>query len=104
MINILVHLTIKAGREDEYRKMAARIAKASNEEDEGCITYHYLQDLSDPREFVVYEQWRDQASLDAHTDHLQAMYGPPSPGERLPAAIGDFFEKKINRRYDAIEW
>lgn len=104
MITMVVHITVKAGREDEYREVAARIAKATNEEDEGCITFHYLQQVDNPREFVVYEQWRDQPSIDAHSARLQWMFGGPVPGKRLPPALGDFFEKTAGARYEVIEW
>ena len=104
MLNILVSVTVKAGRVDEFREFAARLAKTTNEEDDGCITYEFLQELDDPREFVIYEQWRDQPSLDAHAVHLRAMFGQPAPGARLPAALGDFFEKMTSARYEAIVW
>ena len=100
MFTIVVHLTIKEGKEAEFREVATRISKATNEEDKGCITYHYLQNTDDPRKFVVYEQWEDDASLDAHVDHLQAMFGAPLPGDRLPAAIGEYFESNIGGRYE----
>ena len=102
MFTIVVQITIKEGKEAEFREVATKISKATNEEDKGCITYHYLQNSENPREFVVYEQWEDAASLDAHVDHLQAMFGAPAPGQRLPAAIGDYFESINSGRYEWI--
>ena len=103
MLNILVSASVKPGREDEFREFAASLAKVTNEEDEGCITYQFLQEIDDPREFVIYEQWRDQPSLDAHIVHLRAMFGEPEPGARLPAALGEFFEKMTSTKYEAID-
>lgn len=100
MFTLVVHLTIKEGLESAFREVAAKISKVTNEQDKGCIAYHYLQNTDNPREFVVYEQWEDDASLDAHVEHLQAMFGKPSPGERLPAAIGEYFQSKNSGRYE----
>ncbi|MEL6794397.1 MAG: putative quinol monooxygenase, partial [Pseudomonadota bacterium] len=43
----------------------------SNKED-GCIVYKFYSDLMNPRRFRLYEEWRDQAALDAHfaSDHM----------------------------------
>lgn len=48
-----------------------RMMEASNKED-GCITYKFYSDLLNPRRFRLYEEWRDQAALDAHfaSDHM----------------------------------
>jgi len=49
------------------------IVAASRAED-GCLAYAYGRDLQDPGLIHVIEQWRDQASLDAHfaTPHMAA--------------------------------
>jgi quinol monooxygenase YgiN len=33
---------------------------------DGCIDYAFAETLEDPGHFVVVQQWRDQAALDAH--------------------------------------
>lgn len=50
------------------RVMAATVQEA------GCIAYSYAQDLADPGLIRVFEEWSDQASLDAHfaSPHMQA--------------------------------
>ena len=103
MITVLVHMTIKAGRQKEFSDLAARITKSTREEDEGCVVFEYLQQVDKPQEFVLYEQWRDEAALDAHIAHLQAVHGPPPRGGvGLPAAIGEFFEKQDTILYSVI--
>jgi antibiotic biosynthesis monooxygenase len=47
-----------------------------------------------PHEFVLYEQWRDQATLDAHLAHLDRMIGL--------AILFDFFEQTRSVLYAVV--
>lgn len=92
---ILFSLKTKKGREEEFARLAATLAKVTREEDAGCLAYLFLQQRSNPREFVLFEQWRDEAALKAHLAHLQKLYGPPPQDGRsgVPAAILDLAEQ-----------
>ena len=39
---------------------------AASRAEDGCITYSYAVDVQDPGLIRVFEQWRDQAAIDAH--------------------------------------
>jgi len=39
---------------------------AATRAEDGCLTYSYARDVEDPGLVRVFEQWRDQAALDAH--------------------------------------
>jgi len=92
-ITIVAFLTGKAGREEEILKTVASQTESTRAED-GCINYVFHQRVDNPREFVLYERWRDLAALQAHLARLQDVYGPPPPGEQgLPAAVLEPFEK-----------
>jgi quinol monooxygenase YgiN len=47
---------------------------AATRKEAGCLVYAYAIDVEDPGLIRVFEQWRDQACLDAHfqTDHMRA--------------------------------
>lgn len=77
-ITILFFMTAKAGREDEMRELAPSLTESTRAEDEGCINYVFHQRVDNPREFVLYERWRDRAALDAHLARLQAVSGLPA--------------------------
>ena len=49
----------------EAMAAASAVARATRAED-GCITYAFYQDIDKPGRFRVYEEWRDQAALEAH--------------------------------------
>lgn len=39
---------------------------AASEAEDGCICYRFYADLTNPRRFRIYEEWRDEAALEAH--------------------------------------
>lgn len=47
---------------------------AETRKEDGCLAYSYAVDVADPELIRVFEQWRDQACLDAHftTPHMLA--------------------------------
>ena len=64
----------KPGLEQELgRRMAALIAPTLAEP--GCISYELFQSSEDPALWMLLEQWRSPADLDAHigSPHLQAF-------------------------------
>ena len=102
-VTLLFSVTAKEGREKEFAALAATLTKVTRAEDDGCLAYVFLQQQSNPREFVLYEQWRDGAALKAHIAHLQKMYGPPRPeGGGIPAAILDLAEQSRAVRYKVV--
>ena len=54
---------------------AAKEMMAATLEEPGCISYTFSADLSDPGGFRIFEEWEDQAALDAHfqAPHMAAF-------------------------------
>ena len=75
MITSIVYLTVKPGRIDDFRELATRAVTSTRAEDAGCISYVCYQQQDNPHEFVVYEQWQDQAAGDAHSARLDQTIG-----------------------------
>jgi quinol monooxygenase YgiN len=75
-ITVIAKLKVKAGSESDF-EAAARdmIAKVAGEA--GTMSYILHKDVRNPTNFVYYEVYQDQASLDAHgkTDHMKAFGG-----------------------------
>jgi quinol monooxygenase YgiN len=42
----------------------------------GCILYELMQNTADPTDFTFYEEWTDEASLNAHgaSAHLRSTF------------------------------
>jgi quinol monooxygenase YgiN len=74
-VSLIVAGTVRAPREniERLRPHMLEMMTRSRAED-GCIAYGYAEDVTEPGLIHVFEQWRDQAALDAHfkTPHMAA--------------------------------
>lgn len=101
-VTILFSITAKEGKEQEAADMMRRLTESTRAEDDGVITYVFLQQQNSPREYVLFEQWRDSAALNAHLARLRRVFGPPRDGGSIPAAILDLFETSRAVRYRVV--
>ncbi|MBL3704579.1 antibiotic biosynthesis monooxygenase [Sulfitobacter sp. BDSS02] len=53
-------------------KTAAETMSRETRKERGCITYAFWQNVEDPSEFRVYEEWQDMDYLKSHaeSDHM----------------------------------
>ena len=72
MLILAVRVTIKAGHEDEVIDPLRRL-QAETLREPGCILYVVQRSRENPRRYLIYEQYQDQAALDAHraTSHFK---------------------------------
>lgn len=72
MICVAVTYTIRAGHEDEAVALFRALIPPTRSEP-GCHMYLVHRSPSNSREFFLYEQYTDQAALDAHraSPHFQ---------------------------------
>lgn len=68
MIIVIARATIKPGRHLQLREVARVLKHDFAPHEEGCLKY---DTFIDGDMFVIVDQWRDQAALDAH---LQAPH------------------------------
>jgi quinol monooxygenase YgiN len=66
-----VTYTFPAERADEVAGILARLASLSRLE-RGCLAFEACRSIDDPRVFVLFERWENEAALDAHyaTEHF----------------------------------
>ena len=74
MICLNVLITARAGEEHRIAELFPRLQEASRQEP-GCLLYVVHQHVADPRKFLVYEQYKDEAALEAHRNspHFQEL-------------------------------
>lgn len=65
LLMIVARIKAKPGMEQRMQQDLLRLLTPTRTES-GCITFDLLQDTNDPTIFVLYENWKDQAALDAH--------------------------------------
>ncbi|HVT36123.1 MAG TPA: putative quinol monooxygenase [Nevskiaceae bacterium] len=91
MLDIFFYLTGKSGKDSELRALLGEMTRVSRADD-GCIHYTFHQQLDDRRKWVLHEQWRDRAALDAHIASMKKHFGEPPPGARLPQRLHELHE------------
>ncbi len=86
MIILAVTWVANEGRESEVASIFSKLTAASRQEP-GCAMFLVHRHTSDARRFFIYEQYRDEAALEAHRSSphfLQlARKELPKIGERL---------------------
>jgi hypothetical protein len=76
--------------------LLADLHRTTHAEDGGCLAHDFYRRADNPREYVVFEQWRDADGLAC----LARVYGAPPPGTRLPASFIDRPERAEAVRYE----
>ena len=72
MLTFIAKLTVKAGQEAEFERiMQAAVPKVREEPGNHAYIFHRSQE--NPRVFMFYEEYDDQAALEAHRAHLREM-------------------------------
>jgi (4S)-4-hydroxy-5-phosphonooxypentane-2,3-dione isomerase len=67
MIVLKVDMLVKPGTEERCKEYI-RILQEHSRKEPGCVQYVGHQSTDDPRRFLFYEVYRDQAALQAHRD------------------------------------
>ena len=92
MIVLAVVWVAKPGHEDEVANVFRKL-EAESRREPGCLMYIVHRQKDHPARFFIYEQYRDDAALQAHKDspHFQeyAVKGLANVGERVQ---GDLYE------------
>ncbi|HYL94050.1 MAG TPA: putative quinol monooxygenase [Alphaproteobacteria bacterium] len=65
MIVLKVDMLVKPSTEEKCKEYI-RIMQRHSRQEPGCLMYVGHQSTEDPRRFMFYEQYKDQAALDAH--------------------------------------
>jgi len=65
MVVLAVTWVAKAGRETEVTTLFAKLTEESRKES-GCNMYQVHRHKTEPRRFFIYEQYKDDAALEAH--------------------------------------
>jgi quinol monooxygenase YgiN len=72
MLTFTARLTVKAGQEAEFERIM-RAAVPKVREEPGNRTYVFHRAAENRRIFMFYEEYDDQAALEAHRAHLRVM-------------------------------
>jgi quinol monooxygenase YgiN len=65
MVVLVVTWMAKVGREAEVAAVFSKLTEESRKET-GCAMYQVHRHKTEPRRFFIYEQYKDDAALEAH--------------------------------------
>jgi autoinducer 2-degrading protein len=65
MVVLAVTWVARAGHETEVAELFSRLTKESRKEP-GCVMYQVHRHRTERRRFFIYEQYKDEAALEAH--------------------------------------
>ena len=92
MVVLAVTWMAKAGHDADVPPILAKLTEESRKE-AGCVMYQVHRHKTEPRRFLIYEQYKDDAALEAHrasTHFLQyARKELPKVADRVE---GNLFE------------
>jgi quinol monooxygenase YgiN len=90
MVVLAVTWIANPGKEAEVANIFEKLEEASRQEP-GCLMYVVHRHRTDPRTFFIYEQYRNDAALEAHREsaHFQqyALTALKDIGERIKGEL-----------------
>ena len=78
---VIARWTAKPGNEEAVAASLEKLA-ASSREESGCVKYLANRSLEDPRAFLLYEEYTDEAAYRAHAE--SEHFGRFALGEGIP--------------------
>jgi quinol monooxygenase YgiN len=97
MLVLVADYYTKEGQEatvaETMRKM---VAYCNSDAEPGCLLYTVNQSLEDPRKFLLYEQYADEAAFEAHA--ATEMFQQHVLGTVVP-----LLESRVRHLYQSIE-
>jgi quinol monooxygenase YgiN len=95
MIVLKVDMQVKPGMEEKCREYIRHLHEHSRKEP-GCLQYIGHQSTEDPRKFLFYEQYKDEAAFQAHRDS-------PHYQKYVIEGLGTIVENRSRELYQPVE-
>ena len=90
-ITLTAKLTIKAGKEKEFEALMKDVVPKVRKE-EGNLAYTMCRSKDNPRLFLFFEEYVDQAAIQAHSRHLGEL-GIDFSSFLDGAPVAEYYEK-----------
>ena len=66
MVGGLKNIVVHEEKAQEFEALFRELREMMRQHEPGCLLYSVLKSRTNPRAYIVHEQYRDQAALDAH--------------------------------------
>ena len=99
MIVVAVRVHVKAGKREEFIKLAQGMLEPSRDE-KGCISYNFYADTQDANAFIYFEEWESGEALKQHTRsaHYSRYTDQVPPLLERPAEVRVYTVSKVELR------
>ncbi|HEX7231258.1 MAG TPA: antibiotic biosynthesis monooxygenase [Candidatus Binatia bacterium] len=84
---VSAHFHVRADAIDAMKQLIADVTRPSLIE-HGCQIYHWAQGAEDPALFLLYMEWQDKASFEAHVATQHVKEAEQSKGKSESKSIG----------------
>jgi quinol monooxygenase YgiN len=95
VIVLKVDMLVKPGTEEKCKEYI-RVLQEHSRKEPGCLMYVGHQSTENPRKFLFYEQYKDQAALDAHRN-------APYFKQYVTGGLDAIMEQRARELYSAID-
>jgi quinol monooxygenase YgiN len=85
-VSIATTLHAKPGHESELAAALLGLAASARAHEPGCLLYQPVRSRHEPTRFLVFERYRDEASLAAHANSEHVRAAMPALARCLAAA------------------
>jgi quinol monooxygenase YgiN len=92
MVGGLKIILVKPGHEQEFETLFGELRAAMRDQEPGCLLYSLLKSRTDPRAYIVHEQYRDAAALEAHQSSPQGKIYFPKTRALLESITVEYFD------------
>jgi quinol monooxygenase YgiN len=96
MVGGLKIIRVKSGREVEFERLFAELREQMHIHEPGCLVYSLLRSRKKPGVYIVHEQYRDQAALDAHEKAPHGAVYFPKIRALLESITVEYFDGTIS--------
>ncbi|CAH1215389.1 putative quinol monooxygenase [Paenibacillus sp. JJ-223] len=97
MIIIHAHLSVKPDQEQAFLAAAKELVAATRQE-EGNISYTLVKHTEQEHQYIMVEQWKDEAATQAHnaSAHFQGFVQQAAAFMAAPMNVEVFTGEKVN--------
>jgi quinol monooxygenase YgiN len=96
MVGGLKIILVKPGREREFETLFGELRAAMRDQEPGCLLYSLLKSRTDPRAYIVHEQYRDAAALETHESSPHGKIYFPKIRAILESITVEYFDAVVS--------
>jgi quinol monooxygenase YgiN len=96
MVGGLKVLTVKSGREREFEALFAELRNEMHKHEPGCLLYSLLKSRKSSSDYIVHEQYVDQAALGFHSQSAHGAHYFPRMRALIDKIDVEYFDGVVS--------